>query len=104
MLFALSSLTACSSFLEAMGSYYENVGYQPYGVHGYNCDHNHYNNTYNYTQTGYNTQAGYSIPSYLDPKTFAQNALPQINAQMEADKNRFLTQYRKNYIFDKSAD
>lgn len=101
ILFALSSLTACSSFLEAMGSYYENGGYQPYGVYGYNCGHNHYNNTYNYSQTGYNTQAGYSIPSYLDPQIFAQNAKSQINAQvnaeMEAKKNLFLNQYRNNY-------
>lgn len=44
-----------------------------------------------------NTLSNYELPPSLNPQLYAQNAMVQINAQMEGQKKQFLAQFRNNY-------
>lgn len=49
------------------------------------------------------TSSNYNLPPSLNPQLFAQNAMVQVNAQMAAQKNQFLTQFRNNFMTNNGA-
>ena len=44
-----------------------------------------------------NTPSNYNLPPSLNPQLYAQSAMIQVNAQMQAQKNQFLVQFRNSY-------
>lgn len=73
---------------------------QPYYVSQYNNIPSYNIPSYNipsYNILSYNSPINYNPPPMFDSQKAAQDATAWITAEMEADKQKFLAQYRKNF-------